>query len=282
MFMTFRSCSTRKCISGILPVLSIFFISALSISCGKDNSASDEQYEIKFDSVNVALYIDNSIWPNCITYTAGMLNDLRISYTKINRDSIKEGALKRYNVLLMPGGNNYEMGQELGSDGIGKVRNYIKLGGGYFGVCGGAFFAASTSIWRGWSDEQRTYIEVGGLGIIGGIADGPVEDFAPSYQDFSCKINIISDSHPVAEGLPETIQYLYDHGPMFITGDDPRIEVIGRSVRGERNFILCSEFYKGRIFITSGHPEADYSKSSWPMVVNAMNWCSKRDLYGGE
>ncbi len=211
-----------------------------------------------------------------------MLNDLGIPYTEINRDSINQGSLKNYNVLLMPGSNNYEMGQELGIEGIGKVRNFIKLGGGYFGICGGACFAPETMVWRGWSDEPRTYIEISGLGIIGGTADGPVEDFAPSYQDFSCKINIVSDQHPVAEGLPETIQYLYDHGPMFITGDNPRIEVIGKSVKGDKNFILCSEFYEGRIFITSGHPEVGNSKSSWPMVVNAINWCSKRDLYGGE
>lgn len=280
MMLFFIKTKDMRRVFSIVAVILIIGFSTVIISCAKDNSGNDEQYEINFDSVRVALYIDDSVWPECQTNTAKMLKNLDIPYTSINTDSINQGRLRNYNVLLMPGGDNYKYGQELGLDGIGKVRNFIKLGGGYFGICGGAYFAVKTAVWRGWSDEPRSYNEIDGLGIIGGVADGPVEDFAWSYQDFSCKIRIVNDQHPVTEGLPNTIQYLYDHGPMFITGDNTDIEVLGKSVKGDRNFIVCSEFYSGRVFLTSGHPE--FSRSVWTMVENAINWCSKRDLYSEE
>ena len=54
---------------------------------------------------------------------------------------IKIGALSQYDLLFVPGGSSRLMAQALGSSGKEKVREFIQKGGGYVGICAGAFLA---------------------------------------------------------------------------------------------------------------------------------------------
>jgi glutamine amidotransferase-like uncharacterized protein len=188
---------------------------------------------------------------------------------------IAQGKLDNYSVLIMPGGRPDLYMQNLGYNGINEIRDYVGRGGGYIGICGGAYIAAENNVWRGWAGEPRSYASYPMIGIFDGTADGPVADFAPSYQDFHCKVKIADNNHPVSAGLPDTVEYLYDHGPMFLFQNAANKAVLGTSVRGNKNFIICSEYYNGRVFLTSGHPEVDDSKITWAMMINAFKWCSR-------
>jgi glutamine amidotransferase-like uncharacterized protein len=177
----------------------------------------------------------------------------------------------------MPGANMYRYYQNLGSDGMNKIKEYISRGGGYIGICGGAYFAASTCIWRGWSGEQRKYNRMEYLGIFNGTADGPIEDFAPLYYDENCKVTFSDKQHPLAKGLPDTIQYLYAHGPGFILGNNQADLVFGKAVKENHALMLYLQYHNGRIFLTSGHPEATNSYHCRLLLLNAIVWCSKQN-----
>jgi len=266
----------------IIIIILLSIISGL-FYCHKNSTPLSDDFEqlqidspLSFNSVLVGLYIDDAVWNDCKTATENMLNRLDISFQKINHDSILDGCLKDYSVLFLPGGRPDLFCEELGTKGLHLIRNYIKMGGGYIGICGSGYIAAQTNIWRGWSGESRGYYNYrGGLEVFEGIADGPIEDFAPDYRDLNCQINILNIEHSINSGLPEKVSYVYDHGPEFFVEGDTSAVILGKSSNGDHNFILCTRYYQGNIFLSSGHPEFDSTRKTWQMISNAITWCSR-------
>ncbi|MBN1398962.1 MAG: ThuA domain-containing protein [Bacteroidetes bacterium] len=251
----------------------------IGLAACKDNSTDPNNLPLlTFDTVKVALYIDDAVWPNCQSNTKNKLKEIGLPYTVINKDTILSGGLLSYSVLLMPGGKPDLYEQNLGQLCATIIRDYISRGGGYIGICGGAFLAARTNVWRGWAGEPRVnYSYSGFLRIFNGIADGPIEDFAPTYINSNCIIKIDSSEHPILKNLPASFSCVYDHGPMFVTDNDPNAVILG--VSGQSKPMLVTTLYgNGRIFLSSGHPEAMNSASCTSLIINAILWCSKQNF----
>jgi glutamine amidotransferase-like uncharacterized protein len=251
----------------------IFTLSALLIlfiSCENDN-LNNVKSELKY--IHIGLYIDNGAAG--IDEVESMLEQLGCYYSTINKDTILTSNLSNYDIILFPGGDMWVYRSHLSSSGVQKINDFVRLGGGYLGICGGSYFAANKIVWRGWADEPRQYFTNTGLGIFLGTADGPIEDYAPSYQDKNCKV-ILSRNHPITCDLPQQIDYLYSFGPKFIIEDSSFVSILGKSVVGNNSVVLAVQYEQGRLFLTSLHPEFDDDKSSWKMISNAILWCSDK------
>jgi glutamine amidotransferase-like uncharacterized protein len=246
--------------------------------CEKDSPTENGLTPIYFDSVNVGLYIDEPVWPDLKIHTRNIIEELGFAYTILNNDSILFGNLTNYSVLILPGGRGDYYYNSLGWEGLSNIRNYVSRGGGYIGICGTSFIAARTGIWRGWAGEPRIYqVSEEPLHIFQGIVDGPVEDFAPTYRDVNCQIKITNHQHPVSHNLPDTMVYVYDHGPMFLIEGDDHATVLGETVKGSHAFIITTEYNYGRVFLSTGHPEVTNDVHCRQLFKNAINWCSKQD-----
>jgi glutamine amidotransferase-like uncharacterized protein len=225
--------------------------------------------------INVCVYLDEGVFDVCKTNTVHMLNEMQCHYGVITRDSILSGALNHYRLLLMPGGDMWKYRSYLATAGMAKITEYVGQGGGYIGICGGAYFASYQIVWRGWANQPRDSISIYGLNLAPVVADGPIEDFAPTYVDSKCRIKIMQPENPLAAGLPDVIAPYYDHGPKFLFSDGINISTLGRTVVGDKKIILSLQYGLGRVFLTGAHPESDDSRVTWAMVKNAMKWCSK-------
>jgi glutamine amidotransferase-like uncharacterized protein len=268
---------TMKKFYNILLIALIVSFAIYLMHCNKDLTSIYDTSFITFDSVNVALYIDNAVWPDCKVNTENKLKEIGFAYTIINRDTILKGNLVHYSTLIMPGGRPDLYEQNLGQEAFDRIKNYASRGGGYIGICGGAYLASQINIWRGWAGEARSFYRYKGfLGFFKGTADGPIDDFAPEYIDFNCGVKLMNKEHPVVQGLSDTLFYLYDHGPMF-TGNDPNVLPLGSSLKGNHVLILVTQYYNGRIFLTSGHPEVPDGVLCKELIKNAIIWCSKKN-----
>jgi glutamine amidotransferase-like uncharacterized protein len=260
-----------------LHLLTLIAVVFLSLGCAS-RSANNPGYTLEQGEsgrVTVGLYIDYSVWDGCGVATQAMLKVMKCEYTVIRRDDVVKGELSRFSVLLMPGGDMWKYAASLGSQGMEAIRDYVRRGGGYIGICGGAYFAATTIVWRGWADQPRIYTAIKGLGFFPGTADGPIEDFAPSYTDERCKVRIVDALHQATRGLPETIELFYSHGPSFLADADA-VTVLGKSVRGDKAVIIALQNGLGRVFLTGFHPENDATRATWAMVKNAIMWCGRK------
>lgn len=114
------------------------------------------------------------------------------------------------------------------------LKTYLRQGGRYLGICGGAYLAS-----LGWPEEDR-FVE--GLALVPAQSDG-------YDQDFEAKI------HPVT-WLGETRQMYYQAGPSFALAESP--ESVARLAYFEDRQLaaLMSTFGAGKVAVSGPHPEA--------------------------
>lgn len=67
--------------------------------------------------------------------------------TRVRPEDIASGCLKEYDVLIMPGGSGSLQAQKLGETGRENIRTWVKNGGGYVGICAGAYLATTYYPW---------------------------------------------------------------------------------------------------------------------------------------
>lgn len=160
--------------------------------------------------------------------------------------------ISAYNVLVFPGGSGSGQSKGIGEAGLKNVREFVKQGGGYVGICGGAYLACSNFTW--------------GLGILN----------AGTVSNKWRRGQALLDLEPTQAGqqwlgdVKSTFKVRYHNGPILKPAartDIPAYNVVtvfkteiaeygspaGIQVNSPAHVI--STFGKGRVFISSPHPE---------------------------
>ena len=127
---------------------------------------------------NVAFLWDESFLWGLMAYNALKSNGL--SFKLIRSKDIKNGQLKNYKMLFVPGGWASNKLKALGGDGISKIKQFVSNGGNYLGFCGGAGLAT-----------------LEGIGLLN-IKRKPTKERVPS---FSGRICLDINEHPIWEGM---------------------------------------------------------------------------------
>lgn len=73
---------------------------------------------------------------------------------QIDHDDIVAGKLSEYNTVVFPGGVIFDVDKSLGKDGAIQVNKFVNNGGGFVGVCAGAFLAAASG-YNGADEAQK-------------------------------------------------------------------------------------------------------------------------------
>jgi putative intracellular protease/amidase len=66
---------------------------------------------------------------------------------RVNAADIRAGALARFDVLVHPGGSGSAQAKQLGETGRQKIREFVDQGGGFLGICAGAYLASADYEW---------------------------------------------------------------------------------------------------------------------------------------
>ena len=64
-----------------------------------------------------------------------------IELSLVDGAAVRAGALDAVDAIVMPGGNAYVERNDLGPEGVAKLKAFIRAGGGYIGTCAGCFLA---------------------------------------------------------------------------------------------------------------------------------------------
>ena len=67
--------------------------------------------------------------------------------TTVTAEEIRNGALDKVDVLIHPGGSGSAQGKALGEDGRKRVKQFVSNGGGFIGICAGAYLASAEYLW---------------------------------------------------------------------------------------------------------------------------------------
>jgi glutamine amidotransferase-like uncharacterized protein len=250
---------------------SFFLLPLLLLTNCQDIKASD-----------IALYSDNGADDDCIQASQNMFEWMGYSVALIKADYINNEGLDNFKILCMPGGDMYQYSQDISSRGKENIKSFIRDGGAYIGICGGAYFTGERVYWQG------NQLSMTPLGIFPGTTQGPINDIAPYPYCVMCEVNIIDSTHPITQSEPDSVWIIYCYGPMFLPNANADVEILGEYEIVNQPAIIAFEYENGRVFIIGTHPEFeedsdrdgfppndewnDYG-SDWDLMKKAVLWC---------
>lgn len=190
----------------------------------------------------------------------------------VTSDDVAGGILTRdgFDVVVFPGGSGSGQARRLGDRGAKKVRDYVADGGGYIGICAGAYLA--TCHYR-WSLDLINARVIDTAHWDRGI--GPVTVlFTPAGRA------ALAPPGPRAE-------ISYWQGPLLAAGDDPdlppyeELAIYATEIakKGAPSGVMIgttaiarAPYHRGRVFCFSPHPER--TEPLHDLLIHAVRWAA--------
>ena len=180
-------------------------------------------------------------------------------------EDVRSGSssLSRFDVLIFPGGRAHKQADALGEEGRRAVKDFIHSGGGYVGICAGAFLASSQYEWSLGLVNTRTFHgdrEMPGIGIRSMADRGPgsvqIELTPEGRSIFGDKSRLLDVSFsggpvfpgPMRDDLPPCIP-LAHYITELVNYTPQRGTMIGTPA------IFAATFGAGRVISIGPHPE---------------------------
>ena len=99
--------------------------------------------------IKVAVFEGDGVGKSCTNLLMILDNSskIQLEVSRVTTADILAGKLDAFDVLIHPGGSGSKQGNDLGEDGRQQVRQFVNQGGGFLGVCAGAYLATNDYTW---------------------------------------------------------------------------------------------------------------------------------------
>jgi len=194
----------------------------------------------------------------------------------VSPEQIRDGVLSDFDVIVLPGGSGSAQSRHLEKTGLEAIREFVAGGGGYVGICAGAYLASSHYDWS--------------LGIINAkVLDRDEGRWARGSGTVTLALTETGQramGHEDAEG-----DVFYRNGPLYGPGertDLPEFETLAtfataiaqnNNTRPESMLgtvaIARAPFGEGRVVAISPHPESRNGHNHW--VSALVRWAAGGD-----
>lgn len=242
----------------------------------KEKDYLPDSYSFQNHPKKVGLYIGVGTWAFGKAHFKNLLFTAGFSYQTLTAADILSGKLdnRQFSILIMPGGKSWKYLKELGSEGAKKIKNFVAQGGGYLGICAGAYYAVSNR--QGPSPIAENY----GVGLLQGTAiDGTALKIKPFHGGMMSVNSFIPD-------FVGTYQILMLGGPAFSFSPQEQqqknIKILG--VINPINYptMILFNYAKGKVFLMGPHGEIEENKSilgalyrdpdsEWPFLMKILH-----------
>lgn len=203
--------------------------------------------------LRAALFADEGAGERGINAVTEQLRESGIEVVHVKGNEIAEGILTGFDVVIFTGGSGSGQADALGEKGRENVREFVREGGGYIGICAGAYLACTGFSW--------------GVGVLDAKAVSP--KWRRGHGIVEMEITAAGEE---IIGLPaKTHQVRYQNGPIIEPhgrDDIPPFETVAffRSELAENDTpegimvnspaIVRGTFGEGRVVVSSPHPES--------------------------
>jgi len=179
------------------------------------------------------------------------LDELAIPYHQVGEQDIMDGGLGPCSLLIIPGGYTAQYVEALGEEGFRQIREFVAGGGGYVGICGGAYIAAPNVEVPGHPP---------GLGMI------EIENQRRAGRGIRA-IRIAEPEHPLVEGCAGEVDIWYQNGPLMRAAKG--VETVAVYDEGSAA-IACSTWGQGNVVVFSPHPEGSLEGGIDPQAAGTL------------
>jgi glutamine amidotransferase-like uncharacterized protein len=99
------------------------------------------------EKIAVGVYIDEGAGPSSNDLLRALGGFEQVSVKKLTAEQIRSGGLAGLDLLMHPGGSGGGQGRNLDEPGREKIRGFVREGGGFIGICAGAYLATAHYPW---------------------------------------------------------------------------------------------------------------------------------------
>jgi len=236
----------------------------------------------------VAIEYDTSDQASYIPQVENLVKKLGFTPEILSSEQIISGALFGFDAVIFPGGMGAFYGLRTYENFDEAIRYFVANGGGYMGICGGAYVAGLTM-----STTLYSYCP-GALGLMDVKAVSPPWiSYAMQYREaaeervsVTCKIT--DEPHPVVyPNQGGVIDIVYSGGPLIRDigeGVTPLLTYVNGLMPPGDVACCCSVFGKGRVVISSPHPETPWGEElvntgcqEW-LYLNMLRWVTEPEI----
>ena len=191
----------------------------------------------------------------------------------LDGESVRKGGLDGLDVLVMPGGNSMDEYRSLGTNGVEKMKAFIRNGGGYIGTCAGCCLLMDGKMrarvfpWNTKGSEPdlffpRFKLTEAGQKALGISTNTVVMRYhgGPFMWPTTNRI----------EGARFELWGTYDSEATFRGRVNPKKQMHGAAA------IVGGTYGKGRVFATSAHPE--YFERTLYVIRGAFKYVTGCDV----
>jgi glutamine amidotransferase-like uncharacterized protein len=185
-----------------------------------------------------------------VTKELGAARDIQVTKTK--GVDVGAGRLKDFDVVIFTGGSASQQAKTLGDKGGEEIRRFVRDGGGYIGICAGAYLACSGFDWS--------------LGILNastvssrwqrGVGDVEVEFTGAGRRTIQMVVprgRVFYENGPILKPAGRSDIPDYDVLAYFRTELAENGSPVGAMINSPA--ITRARFGKGRVLVCSPHPE---------------------------
>lgn len=220
--------------------------------------------------IRAALYDDAGSTGKGVPRVTELLGkDTAFKLTIVKGTDIAAGALKDQDVVIFTGGSGSKQAAGLGEAGKTEVRKFVENGGGYVGICAGAYLACSDFDWS--------------LGVLD--AKAVSNKWKRGIGDVKIEVHATALAATGITAGEQSVRYA--NGPIIKPAereDIPDYETLAtfRTELAENNSpkgVMVNSpawargtFGKGRVIISSPHPEQTSGMDAF--VASAVKWAA--------
>jgi len=220
----------------------------------------EDEVFIPVDTLRVAVFADFGAAEICIQEALSALEiDPFVLTRRISGLEIAEGQLQTLDAIVFPGGSGSRQSNSLGDVGRREVIDFVKNGGGFIGICAGAYLGSDYPEYDWCLHLADVHVRdrehyARGEGLVKVKLTGIGKNMLPEFKD-------------------KDFFYSYYHdGPMLVPGDNPGIQDYKTLALFESDlhlendapagvmpgstFLLYGKQGKGGVVLCAGHPES--------------------------
>lgn len=225
-----------------------------------------------WNPIQLAIYEGEGTDKHCVVgYERAVREYLSVIYQRVSASDIRNGLLKYYDTLIMPGGSASAEARGLGSEGLVAIRDFVRDGGGYIGFCAGTYLA------MGYGPDKLDM-------IAADLVDGAHWDRGKGMAavEFNAKGRAIL-------GNFNRVDMYYENGPVLAVDDYhwlPKLTVLAtykseirdnkaaEPVMVDSPAIVAGNYGNGKVLCFSPHPELTCDLGD--VVLRAATWTKRK------
>lgn len=194
-----------------------------------------------------------------------------MSVVRVCPEDIRAGALESFHVVVFTGGSGSGQARGLGEAGKAAVRRFIRQGGGYVGICAGAYLACSGFEWSLGIIDARTLSSRWQRGT-GTVVVEPVGAGRELFSAPSSRLNCRYAQGPIVG--PAGREDLADYECWAWFRSELAENGTPRGIMVDSPAVFAGRFGDGRVLCFSPHPEQTSGLEE--VVPRALAWAAGR------